>query len=133
MSRRSPLLEAAALPLYWVLLLGAVWVLLRGHNAPGGGFIGGLLAVAASSWLAIAREVGLARSLQPMAPLKLAVSGVGLAFVSGVAGLVLGRPFLSHLWAGSVSTVMLFDLGVFLAVWGGLTGFIYPLLEEEQA
>jgi len=132
MTRRSPLLEAAARPLYWVLLAGAVWVLLRGHNAPGGGFIGGLLAVAASSLLASARGTVAARRLQPLAPVSLAMVGVGLALLSGLTAFLLGRPFLTHLWGGGLSTVQLFDLGVFLSVWGALTGYIYPLLEGDE-
>lgn len=131
MSRRSPLLEAAALPLYWVLLGGAIWVLLRGHNAPGGGFIGGLLAVAASSLLATSRGTSAARRLQPLKPLALAMGGVGLALLSGLIGLLLGHPLLTHLGRGALSTVLLFDLGVFLCVWGALTGYVYPLLEED--
>lgn len=133
MSRPSPLLEAAARPLYWVLLAGAVWVLLRGHNAPGGGFIGGLLAVAASSLLATAQGVTAARRLQPLAPLSLAIIGVGIAMLSGLTALLLGRPFLTHIWSGGLSTVLLFDVGVFLSVWGALTGYIYPLLETDDA
>ena len=131
MSERSPLLQAAARPLYWLLLLAAVWVLLRGHNAPGGGFIGGLLAVAASSLLASVCGVVQARRWQFVDPVYLAVGGVLLAVVSGLFGTLFGHPFLTHLWAGGLSTVLLFDLGVFLAVWGALTGYVYPLLEEQ--
>jgi multicomponent Na+:H+ antiporter subunit B len=58
--------------------------------------------------------------------------GVGLALLSGLAALLLGRPFLTQLWGGGLSTVQLFDLGVFLSVWGALTGYIYPLLEEGE-
>ena len=52
MNRRSLVLERAALPAYWAMLAVAVVILLRGHNEPGGGFIGGLVAVAASALLA---------------------------------------------------------------------------------
>lgn len=129
MNERSPLLYAAARPLYWLLLLAAVWLLLRGHNAPGGGFIGGLMAVAASSLLALVQGVAAARRRQWLAPLTLAASGVLLALLSGLAGPLFGEPFLTHLWAGGLGTTLLFDLGVFLTVWGALTGYIYALLE----
>lgn len=132
MKSSSPLLILAARPFYWLLFAASLWVLFRGHNAPGGGFIGGLLAVAASSWLATLQGVVAARRLQGLAPLPLAMLGVLLALVSGLAGPLLGQPFLTHLWYGSLTTVLLFDLGVFLAVWGALTGFIYPLLEPEE-
>jgi len=129
MSPSSALLDQAARPLYWLMFAGAVWILLRGHNEPGGGFIGGLVAVAGSSMLASLLGTQRARLYQWLPPLSMALVGVGLALLSGLAGPLAGRPFLTHLWSGSVSTVLLFDLGVFLAVWGGLTGYIYALLD----
>lgn len=132
MTPRSALLAFAARPLYWLLLAAALWILLRGHNEPGGGFIGGLVAVAASSLVAIALDTAAARRLQPLAPLPLAMLGVGLAMLSGLAGATTGAPYLTHLWtAWGVSTVMLFDVGVFLAVWGALTGYMYALLADN--
>ncbi len=134
MTPRSSLLTQSARPLYWILLAAAVWVLLRGHNEPGGGFIGGLLAVAGSSLVAITLDVRAARHLQPLAPLPLAMSGVALALVAGLFGTAAGLPFLTHLWTEfGVSTVMLFDIGVFCTVWGALTGYIYVLLDDAEA
>ncbi|HUX91513.1 MAG TPA: MnhB domain-containing protein [Gallionellaceae bacterium] len=133
MSPRSTLLEYAARPLYWIMLAFALWILLRGHNEPGGGFIGGLVAVAGSSMLATVLGTKAARRWQPLAPLTLAMAGVGLAMLSGLAGAVAGFPFLTHRWANSgLSTVMLFDLGVFCAVWGALTGYIYALMDDDD-
>jgi multisubunit Na+/H+ antiporter MnhB subunit len=123
-------MEHAALPLYWVILAGSLWILFRGHNEPGGGFIGGLVVVAASSLLAILRDPATARRYQPLSPLALALTGIGLALLGGLIGAVWGPGFLRHVWWGSLSSVMLFDLGVFLVVWGTLTGFIYALLGE---
>jgi multicomponent Na+:H+ antiporter subunit B len=134
MTPRSSLLTQSARPLYWILLAAAVWVLLRGHNEPGGGFIGGLLAVAGSSLVALTLDVRAARRLQPLAPLPLAMSGVALALIAGLFGSAAGLPFLTHLWTGvGVSTVMLFDIGVFCTVWGALTGYIYVLLDDAEA
>jgi multicomponent Na+:H+ antiporter subunit B len=134
MTPRSSLLTQSARPLYWILLAAAVWVLLRGHNEPGGGFIGGLLAVAGSSLVAITLDVRAARRLQPLAPLPLAMSGVALALLAGFFGTAAGLPFLTHLWTEvGVSTVMLFDIGVFCTVWGALTGYIYVLLDDGEA
>ena len=130
-AHRSILLERAAPVLYWVMLLIALAILLRGHNEPGGGFIGGLVAVAASALLAIILDPDSARRRQPLAPLRLAVAGVGLTLLSGLPAVVLGLPYLTHLWSGGWSTVLLFDLGVFCAVWGTLTGYLYPLLETD--
>ena len=132
MSPRSTLLAQAVRPLYWIVLAAALWILLRGHNEPGGGFIGGLLAVTASSLLAIVDDTRAARRLQPLAPLPLAMTGVLLALLAGAAGTLAGLPYLTHLWGGGVSTVLLFDVGVFCAVWGALTGYVYALLEAVE-
>ena len=53
MNPRTLVLERATRPLYWVILTAAIWILLRGHNEPGGGFIGGLVALAATAAYAI--------------------------------------------------------------------------------
>lgn len=134
MNPYSVLLLKSARPLYWLLLAAALWVLLRGHNEPGGGFIGGLLAVAGSSLLAIILGPQAAQRLQPLAPMPLAMAGVGLAVLSGLAGPLSGLPFLTHLWTDlGLSTVMLFDFGVFFAVWGALTGYVYALVGDGKA
>lgn len=131
MMPRSTLLAQSARPVYWIMLAAAAWILLRGHNEPGGGFIGGLVAVAGSSLLAITLGTPVARRLQPLASLQLAMTGVGLALLAGVIGAAAGLPYLTHLWTRvGLSTVMLFDLGVFCAVWGALTGYIYALLDD---
>ncbi len=133
MKRRSLLLEQAAVPLYWAMLLIALGILLRGHNEPGGGFIGGLVAAAASALLAIVLDPDAAQRRQPLQPLRLAACGVALTLLSGCLALIAGMPYLTHVWAGGWSTVLLFDLGVFCAVWGTLTGYLYPLLEAEKS
>jgi len=134
MTPRSSLLAQSARPLYWILLAAAVWVLLRGHNEPGGGFIGGLLAVAGSSLVALILDVRAALRLQPLAPLPLAMSGVALALLAGLFGVTAGLPYLTHLWTEvGLSTVMLFDIGVFCTVWGALTGYVYVLLDDGEA
>jgi len=131
--QRSTLLTQAARPVYWLMLAAAVWILLRGHNEPGGGFIGGLVAVAGSSLLAITLGPTVARRLLPLAPLPLAMAGVGLALLAGLGGVAMGMPFLTHVWTDmGLSTVMLFDVGVFLTVWGALTGYVFALLDDRR-
>lgn len=141
MSPRALMLERAARPLYWAMLILALWILLRGHNAPGGGFIGGLVAAAATAARAIVLGTASARRRLPLAPPMLAVLGVGLALASGLPALALGRPFLTHLWLSlplgfaelPLSTVLLFDAGVFLTVWGTLSGYMLALLHGTES
>jgi multicomponent Na+:H+ antiporter subunit B len=137
MRSRVVMLEAAAPLLYWLILAASVWVLLRGHNEPGGGFIGGLLAVSASILWAVAHGSTAAERRLPLRdPVRLAAAGVLLAAVSGLPALLPGDDYLTHLWATlplgvtdlKVSTVLLFDLGVYLCVWGSLAGYALGLL-----
>ncbi len=141
MRSRVIILEAAAGPLYLLILAASVWVLLRGHNEPGGGFIGGLIAVSASILWAVARGSDAARQRLPLRdPLILGATGVLLAALSGVPALLLGDAYLTHLWATlplgftdlKVSTVLLFDLGVYLCVWGALAGYALALLAVDD-
>lgn len=136
----SPLLERTVALLYWPMLLGALYVLLRGHNAPGGGFIGALLAVGASAAVALVFGPAAARRRLPAAPLALSTTGLALGALSGLPALWFGEAFLTHQWAMlplgftelAISTVLVFDLGVFLCVWGALAGFSLKLLEARQ-
>jgi multicomponent Na+:H+ antiporter subunit B len=141
MRRRVVILEVAAGPLYLLILGASVWVLLRGHNEPGGGFIGGLIAVSASILWAVAWGSDAARRRLPLGdPLRLATVGVLLAALSGLPALLLGEAYLTHLWGKlplgitelKVSTVLIFDLGVYLCVWGALAGYALALLAVDD-
>ncbi len=140
-NRRLVILESAAGPLYWLILAASVWVLLRGHNEPGGGFIGGLVAVSATILWAVAHGSDAAAKRLPLgSPVTLAAVGVALGAIAGVPALVAGDAFLTHWWGTlpgvgiKVSTVLVFDLGVFLCVWGALGGYALALLaiDDEQ-
>jgi multicomponent Na+:H+ antiporter subunit B len=141
MTGRAVILDVAVRGLYPFMLLLSLWVLLRGHNAPGGGFIGGLVAVAATAVLAVSRGAQQARARLPLPPLELAATSALLSLASGLPALFVGAPYMTHLWfelplgwtSLSVSTVQLFDLGVFGTVWGALGGLAAAFvgLDEE--
>ena len=141
MRPRLVILEVLAAPLYLVILGASVAVLLRGHNEPGGGFIAGLLAVSASALWAVAHGPPAAAARLPLrSPLRLAALGVLVAAASGLPGLGLGEPYLTHLWftlplgftAVKLSTVLVFDLGVYLCVWGALGGYAIALIGGDE-
>lgn len=141
MNRRIVVLEAAAGPLYVLILAVAVAMLLRGHNEPGGGFVGGLLAVVASVLWAVAHgSDAAARRLPLRSPARLAAAGVLLALCSGLPAWAAGQPYLTHWWGTlplgftqlKLSTVLLFDVGVFLCVWGALGGYALALLDDND-
>ncbi len=140
MKRQPLILEVVARPLYAVILAASVFVLLRGHNEPGGGFIGGLLAVTATVLWALAHGPDAATQRLPLrSPVRLAALGVLTGLVSGLPAWALGQPYLTHQWGAlplgftdvPVSTVLVFDLGVYLAVWGALGGYAVALLNQD--
>lgn len=139
MNRRLVILETVAGPLYWLILAASLWVLLRGHNEPGGGFIGGLLAVGATILWAVAHGSDAAARRLPLgSPLALAAAGVALGALSGLPALFVGDAFLTHAWGTlpllqlKVSTVMVFDLGVYLCVWGAIAGYALELISGDD-
>jgi multicomponent Na+:H+ antiporter subunit A len=129
----SPIFRTAARLLMPLLLVFSVFLLLRGHNQPGGGFVGGLEASAAFALYAIAFGVQRARQALWVKPLSLLGAGLLIAMVSGLPAVVRGQPFLTALWApGSLAlgTPALFDAGVFLVVAGVVLMMIFSLAEE---
>lgn len=139
MMGRAVLLEYTARIIFWLMLAVSVWFLLRGHNAPGGGFIAGLIAVAATSLLAIVYGCDHARRAMPLPPLMLTGCGILLALISGIPALVAGNPFLTHVWWNidlefthiKLSTVLVFDVGVYATVWGAFALYLLDLLCED--
>ena len=137
MTRAPVLLEEATKLLVPAIFIASAWLLLRGHNAPGGGFIGGMVAVSATALLAVTRGSEAALRGLPLGPMRLTSLGVLIALVAGLPALVTGAPFMTHLWGSlfgvKVSSVLVFDLGVYLAVWGGLGGLCAAALGLEEA
>jgi multicomponent Na+:H+ antiporter subunit B len=133
----SSILQTAARVLMPLLLLFAVFLLLRGHNQPGGGFVGGLVVAASFVLYSIAFGVDAARRALLVDPATLLGSGLLVAFVSGLPGLLTHRPFMSAVWttmdigatAIHVGTPLVFDVGVFLAVIGVVLTIVFTLTE----
>lgn len=141
MTPQVVMLQTAARPLYVLILFAAGWVLLRGHNEPGGGFIAALVATSATVLWAVAQGAEAAtRRLPGRSPVALGAAGVLLAGAAGVPAWWHGEPFLTQLWTTvdlgftqlPLSTVLVFDLGVFLAVWGALAGYALALLDLDE-
>jgi multicomponent Na+:H+ antiporter subunit A len=123
---------------FWLLAGSSVLILLRGHNEIGGGFVGGLAAALAFAVVSLADGVGRARSLLRVHPLALAGGGLLLAVASGLPGLFLHGDFLSSVWLEAdlfgihvkQGTTLVFDLGVYLVVLGGVLAFLFGLRRE---
>lgn len=133
----SVILSTAIRLLLPLLLLFSVFMLLRGHNEPGGGFVGGLVAAAAIALFALAEGAGQARRIIRADPRSLIAFGLLISLGSGTVSLLFGQPFLTGLWLpfplpglGHVGTPLLFDLGVYLLVAGMALLIVLSLMEE---
>jgi multicomponent K+:H+ antiporter subunit A len=137
----SPILATVARVVLPVLVLYSLHLMLRGHNAPGGGFIAGLMTAAALVLQYIAFNAQYVRRNVRVNYRVLLASGLCLALASGLAGWVYGSAFLEHRFAhfhlpalGEVelATALVFDLGVYLVV-VGVTLMIISTLGEQSA
>jgi multicomponent Na+:H+ antiporter subunit B len=121
----SVILQTATRLLIALIMLLSIFLLLRGHNMPGGGFIGGLVAAIAFALYTIAYGVRSAKYLLRVSPQSLIGLGLSLAIVSGFVAAFSGEPFLSGLWTTvylgqelKLGTPLLFDIGVYFVVAG---------------
>lgn len=135
----SLILRVATRLLVGLILVFAVYLLLRGHNAPGGGFAGALVAGTGFALVAISEGPSILRKAIRIEPERIAMGGLLIAILSGIAGWLTGKPFLTGLWwvassGGSktlaLGTPLFFDVGVFLAVLGTLLTLILALEEN---
>ena len=122
----------------WILLLAiSLFVLVRGHNEPGGGFIGGLLAASGILVYALAFSPQAARDRLFLRPQVFLGAGILTAAFSGLFGLFRGQAFLTgQAWieipmVGKLGSVLLFDLGVYLVVFGAAVQLMLWLLDAD--
>jgi multicomponent Na+:H+ antiporter subunit A len=119
----SLVLRTAARLLLALLILASLFMLWRGHNEPGGGFIGGLFAASAVVLYLLAhRRAATERLLRGSPRMALGV-GLAIALGSGLVGVFAGNlPFLTGQWTTigkiKLGTPLLFDIGVFIVVVG---------------
>lgn len=117
----------------------AVYLCLRGHNLPGGGFIGGLVLASALVLRVMVNE----RRVIKQDLIVLVGVGLLVALVAAVMPMFVGRPFFTGLWGGEIwlptigklklGTPLLFDIGVFLVVTGVGAKMLLVLLAEHRA
>ena len=135
----SLILRTIARAMMPILMLFSFFLLLRGHNLPGGGFAGGLVGAAAIVLQLVAYDAATTRRILEVDPWVLLPIGLGLALLSGLASLAWGQPFMTsrfvHLTLpfGGVLDLGLptaFDLGVYLVVLGVVLLIVLSLAEE---
>ena len=122
-----------------MLVILSLVVLYRGHNEPGGGFIGGLMLGAAYILYAMAFGVNKTQKSIFFSPVNLTATGLLVALLSGVPALLAGDVFMTGEWVTffaysafelKLGTPLLFDVGVYLAVAGMLMLVMFSIMEE---
>lgn len=139
----STLFKTAARLIVPLTLIFAAYIAMRGHNSPGGGFIGGLMASVGLILYRMAHGRAALLRLMPFHPRGLVALGLAIAYVTALVPLVLGRPLLTSLvidglYIGLGQTIhfasaVFFDIGVLLVVVGVTVGMIQRLSEEVDS
>jgi len=116
-------------PLLPLAIAVSVYIFLRGHNLPGGGFIAGLITAVALMLQYLAGGIDFAQARLRLDYARVAGIGLGIAALTGLGSWLFGRPFLTsaHGYVHpplidkfELATAMAFDLGVYLVVVGAV-------------
>jgi multicomponent Na+:H+ antiporter subunit B len=126
--------RTAVPPIAMLMAVFSVVVLLRGHNDPGGGFIGGLIAASAVAVCGMAFGVRAVRKFLRVNPIAIAAGGIVLAILAGLLSAAFSAPFLTGLWLpGHVFGVPgVFDIGVYLVVFGTISAIALGLEDSGE-
>ncbi|QHE52294.1 Na(+)/H(+) antiporter subunit B [Pontibacillus sp. HMF3514] len=125
----------------FILLAFSVYLFLAGHNAPGGGFIGGLMTAAAIILMYMTYGIESIRKIIPVNFRSIVPVGLLIAVLSGAGSFLFGEPFLSQTFAHlhhvpifgemELATAMLFDLGVYVTVVGITLTIILTIANDQ--
>ena len=125
--RRSLIVDTTVRLVFDAAIVLSVYLLFAGHNQPGGGFVGGLVAAAAFALRYIAGGLDEVHVAAPVRPWLLLSSGLLVASGTALVPLLAGNavldqtaieadvPLLGHL---KLTTATIFDSGVYLIVVG---------------
>lgn len=135
---KTIILRTASNYLLPILLVFSIFILLRGHYLPGGGFVGGLVAAVAFVLHAFANGLKNTKSLIKIHPGFLIPMGLAISFGSGILPILTkGLPFLTGIWypgkvpvLGSIGTALFFDIGVYFVVIGVTLTILFTISES---
>ena len=143
---KTVILRTASRIIVPLSLIFAAYIYFKGHQTPGGGFVGGLVASVALIVHRISEKEGSLQRMLPVRERTLIGWGLLLAMGRGVAAMCVGLPFLTSghtaislptgpsdsLQTFEVASAMAFDLGVVLVVTGVVVGMINALTDEIE-
>lgn len=136
--QESLILKVITKIITYPMFLLSLWIMMRGHNYPGGGFIGGLVGVAAVIVNSITLKQNKEYLKKSNKAIFVAVIGLLCALVSALISIIFQKAFMVGLWINidlgeryiSLGTPMLFDFGIYLVVIGGLVQIFNKIKEH---
>jgi len=138
----SVILKMAVYVLQPLFLVVSIWLLLRGHNYPGGGFIGGLIAGSALIFKPLAHDDEPLTTQHQKRGLPFLAAGMASVFISAILSLIHKGFVLQGLWLKGLDawlppglklgTPLLFDVGVYFIVIGFIYLIFTSIMEEWQ-
>lgn len=137
----SVVLDTTVNAVFHTIIVFSLFLHFAGHNAPGGGFIAGLVAGAGLVLRVITGRARM-RSRIAVAPEYLLGSGVLLVTGTALTSLVLGNALLEHhTWEADVpvlgkvktTSALIFDIGIYLIVVGVIATLIAVLVGEPDS
>ena len=139
---RSMVLEVGVGIIFPTALVFSLFLLFAGHNAPGGGFVGGLVAGAALVLKFVDGGVDAVRRVLPFAPQSILGTGLTISALTAVGGWIGGGQLLEStkvsldvplIGAIKATTALPFDIGVYLVVIGLVLGLLRAMGAGERA
>lgn len=124
-----------------ILLMLSLVLLLRGHNQPGGGFVGGLVGAGSIILMILAYGPSEVRNRLKIDFLRAMFYGLIIAVISGLVGIVIGvafqdawwwKPFIQGLGVLELGTPLLFDVGVYVVVFSVTISIVLNMAEEGE-
>ncbi|MDC3415014.1 Na(+)/H(+) antiporter subunit B [Aquibacillus sp. 3ASR75-11] len=141
MSRPNDLILRSTTSLIAFILFGfSIYLYFAGHNAPGGGFIAGLMVSSAIVLMYMAYGFEAVNKILPINYRYCTAIGLMIAVLTGVGSFFFGEPFLSHTFGylyipffgnKELATAMLFDLGVYITVLGITMTIILSIADDR--
>jgi len=135
------ILRSTASLITFILLGFAVYLLLAGHNSPGGGFVGGLMTSAAILLMFMAYGEKAVKKIIPVNFIYFIPLGLLIATVTGLGALLFQVPFLTQTYGiiqlpliGDIelASAMLFDIGVYFTVFGTTMTIILTIATDQK-
>jgi multicomponent Na+:H+ antiporter subunit B len=135
---KSIILRTASRYLFPLLLLFSIYVLLRGHNEPGGGFPAGLLASISFVLYTFANGITRSKELFKIHPSYWVPVGLIGILLNGLIPLYFDLPFLTSIWMNgkvpiihNIGSAFFFEAGVFIIVIGCILTMVFTIIEER--